>query len=211
MIILIGNQKGGAGKSTLSVLLANYLSLIRKREITIMDMDYQQSLYAKAEKSKIMENEPLYEVVATGLSHFPSLRDLLTREAARIVLIDLPGKLDDDGLMEVFESADLVLCPFSYDEFTIESTLIFTMVLKKINVTAPIVFIPNRIKSNVKYETKEEVHKVLGKFGSVTEPVSDRIDFQRINVFSIPISVAAIIVPIFDAIYEQYLMREEEV
>lgn len=210
MIVLIGNQKGGAGKSTLSLLLANYLSLIRRREVTIMDMDYQQSLYAKAEKSKILDNMQLYEVVATGLPHFPSIRDLLVRDPARVVLIDLPGKLDDDGLMEVFKSADLVVCPFSYDEFTVESTLIFAMVLKKINGTAPIVFIPNKIKSNVKYETMDEIHRVLGKFGAVTDPVKDRIDFQRIDVFSIPLSIAGVIIPIFDAIYEQYLMREEE-
>lgn len=211
MIILIGNQKGGAGKSTLSMLLANYLSMTRKRDVTIMDMDYQQSLYAKAEKSKILENEALYEVVATSLAHFPSIRDLLTRDKSRIILVDLPGKLDDDGLMEVFKSADIVLTPFAYDEFTMESTLIFSMVLKKVNPTIPIIFVPNRIKTNVKYETKEEIHKVLGRFGSITDPITERIDFQRINFFIIPISIVGVIVPIFDAIYEQYLMREEEV
>ncbi len=158
-----------------------------------------------------MENEALYEVVATSLAHFPSIRDLLTRDKSRIILVDLPGKLDDDGLMEVFKSADIVLTPFAYDEFTMESTLIFAMVLKKVNPTIPIVFVPNRIKTNVKYETKEEIHKVLGRFGSITEPITERIDFQRVNFFHIPVSIVGVIVPIFDAIYEQYLMREEDV
>ncbi|HQS04420.1 MAG TPA: ParA family protein, partial [Daejeonella sp.] len=56
MVILIGNQKGGAGKSTLTLLFANYLATIRKRRVTVLDMDYQQSIASKSEKAKILEN-----------------------------------------------------------------------------------------------------------------------------------------------------------
>lgn len=52
MIIVIGNQKGGAGKSTFTLLLANYLTMVKKRKVCIMDMDYQQSLSAKYEKAR---------------------------------------------------------------------------------------------------------------------------------------------------------------
>ncbi|WP_245869996.1 hypothetical protein [Pedobacter ginsengisoli] len=40
MIILIGNQKGGAGKSTLSLLLANYLLVISCRNYAVVFSDY---------------------------------------------------------------------------------------------------------------------------------------------------------------------------
>ena len=63
MVILIGNQKGGAGKSTLTLLFANYLATIRKRRVTVLDMDYQQSIASKSEKAKILENQPDYEVI----------------------------------------------------------------------------------------------------------------------------------------------------
>ena len=44
MNVLFGNQKGGVGKSTLCILLANYLSLIRKEECLILDLEFQSSI-----------------------------------------------------------------------------------------------------------------------------------------------------------------------
>src|SRR5690606_5662371 len=159
MLILIGNQKGGAGKSTLTLLLANYLAGERGRQVTVLDMDYQQSLSAKAEKAKILENDPLYEIVPADLGHFPAMQRKLGKVRNEIVLVDLPGKMDDDGLIPVFAAADMVLCPFAFDEFSVDSTLLFAMVLGKINKRAPLIFVPNRIKSTVKYETRTEVEK----------------------------------------------------
>jgi len=211
MIILIGNQKGGAGKSTLTLLLANYLHQIKDRKITVLDMDYQQSLASKAEKGKLLENEPLYEVVPADLKHFPTMHKILKGKPKEIALIDLPGKMDDDGLLPVFAAGNLVLCPFGYDEFSVDSTLLFAMVLQKINAQASVVFIPNRIKATVKYDTKLEVDKVLQKFGVVTPGLPDRIDFQRITTFHTPLSLVPIMMPVFDLVYNQYLMQEEEV
>src|SRR3546814_16735819 len=108
MIIMIGNQKGVAGKSTLTLLMANYLVTVRKRSVTVLDLDYQQSLSSKAEKAKILENEPLYEVLSAVLEHFPSLLELLKNDPRKIVLIALPGKMDEDALIPVFETAALV-------------------------------------------------------------------------------------------------------
>ncbi|MEX2511676.1 MAG: ParA family protein [Cyclobacteriaceae bacterium] len=44
MIILFANQKGGVGKSTLSVLFSNYLTLAKNRPVKVYDMDFQRSL-----------------------------------------------------------------------------------------------------------------------------------------------------------------------
>lgn len=205
---MIGNQKGGAGKSTLTLLLANYLVTVRKRSVTVLDLDYQQSLSSKAEKAKILENEPLYEVLPAGLEHFPSLLELLRKDPRQLVLVDLPGKMDDDGLIPVFEAAALVLCPFAYDEFSVDSTLLFSLVVRKINFTVPIVYIPNRVKGSVKYDTKSEVESALGQFGQVTLPLYDRIDFQRATTFHIPLTIAPVIIPVFDSIYRQHIFKK---
>lgn len=209
MLILIGNQKGGAGKSTLALLLANYLSGERERRVTVLDMDYQQSLSAKAEKAKILENEPLYEIVPADLGHFPAMQRKLGKARNEIILVDLPGKMDDDGLIPVFAAADVVLCPFAFDEFSVDSTLLFAMVLGKINKRAPLIFVPNRIKNTVKYETRAEVEKVLRGFGTVAPGLPDRIDFQRINTFQTPIILYPVVLPLLDLLYEQYIIREE--
>lgn len=204
MLTIIGNQKGGAGKSTLTLLLANYLSMVKKKRVTVIDMDYQQSIAQKYEKAKMLENTPPYEVIAAGLEHFPSMYEVLKMSEEHLVIIDLPGKLDDNGLMPVFAAADLVFCPFAYDEFSFDSTILFSVVLKKINAKAPVVFIPNRIKGNVKYETQMEVDLQLTNFGELSLPISDRVDFQRINTFQTPLSLFPVILPVMDKLYEKY-------
>jgi chromosome partitioning protein len=210
MLILIGNQKGGAGKSTLTLLLANYLTQVKKRKVTVLDMDYQQSISSKAEKAKILENEPLYEVVPADLKLFPALHASMSKRNDEIVIVDLPGKMDDDGLLPVFIAADIIICPFAYDEFSVDSTILFAMVLRKVNERAPFIFIPNRIKNTVRYETKAEIEKVIQRFGLISPGITDRVDFQRISTFQTPIILMPIVLPILDFIYSQFLNGEDK-
>jgi chromosome partitioning protein len=205
MIIIIGNQKGGAGKSTLTLLLANFLTQVKNCRITVVDMDYQQSISQKYDKAKLLENDEPYEVVEASLESYPVLRRILGNNPKEIVLIDLPGKLDDDGLIPVFNSADLVICPFAYEESTFESTVLFTVVLKKINPKMAMVFVPNRVKANAKFEIMQEVNEQLSKFGQITGILPDRIDFQRTNTFQTPPSLLPVINPVFEKIYADHL------
>jgi len=208
MITIIGNQKGGVGKSTLAVLAANYITIARESKATIIDMDYQQSISQKYEKAKILENEEPYEVFPSTLESFPILSKVLNQNANHTVLIDLPGKLDDDGLLPVFESADLVICPFAYDEFTYQSTVLFTVVLKRVNPGVEVVFIPNRIKANAKFEIMTEVNAQLQKLGRITDVIPDRVDFQRITTFHTPVSLIPVIYPVFEQIFAERLWKK---
>jgi len=205
MVIIIGNQKGGAGKSTLTLLLANYLTDTKGCTVTVLDMDYQQSISQKFEKAKILENDEPYQVLAYNLHDFPQMESTIKKNPKDIVLIDLPGKLDDDGLIRVFKAADIAICPFSYDEFSFESTVPFALVLKKINPKVQVLFVPNRIKANVRYEIKEEVNEQLNQIGMVTAAIGDRIDFQRINTFQMSVAVQAVIVPVFEKLYRDHI------
>jgi chromosome partitioning protein len=205
MVIIIGNQKGGAGKSTLTLLLANYLTQNKKCKVTVLDMDYQQSISQKFEKAKILENAEPYEVLAFGLADFPMMAGTIRDNPKEIVLIDLPGKLDDDGLIGVFKSAQVAICPFAYDEFSFESTIPFALVLKKINPEVHLLFVPNRIKANVKYEIKADVNEQLNQLGHVTEAIADRIDLQRTNTLQTPINVQALLLPVFDRVFREFI------
>lgn len=205
MVIIIGNQKGGAGKSTLTLLLANYLTRSKDCKVTVLDLDYQQSISQKFEKAKILENEEPYQVLAYSLAEFPEMEGTIRDNPKDIVLIDLPGKLDDDGLIRVFKATDIAVCPFSYDEFSFESTVPFALVLKKINPKVQVLFVPNRIKANVKYEIRTEVNEQLNQIGFVTAAIPDRIDFQRANTFQTPLAVHAAILPVFSQIFQDYI------
>lgn len=205
MIILFANQKGGVGKSTLSVLFSNYLTLAKNKTVTVYDMDFQRSLFSKAQAAQIVDNPPLYRVEAAELKQFPSILKEDKKESSYIRIIDLAGKMDDDFLVPVFKKSDLVLCPFCYDEFSVSSTIEFSFVVTQINPKVQLVYLPNRVKSNVKYETKQSVHNALATFGLVSDPIHERIDFQRITTISIPPSIMGVIEPVFESIYNEFI------
>ncbi|MBE9599889.1 ParA family protein [Pedobacter sp. MC2016-24] len=207
MIILIGNQKGGPGKSTIALLLANFLTQVKKHQVTLIDMDYQQSIAQMYSRAKILDSPPPYEVVAANLEQFEQIKPILSRNPDMIFLIDLPGKLDDDGLIPLFQNADLVLCPFAYSELSFDSTILFSVVLKKIKPDISLVFIPNRIKATVNYRTKSDVEHQLSQFGNITPAIPDRIDFQRITTVSTPINVQPLVIAVFSQIYADYIKR----
>jgi chromosome partitioning protein len=205
MVIIIGNQKGGAGKSTLTILLANYLTVIKDYVVTVLDMDYQKSIYTLYEKAKILENPEPYEVIEVELEYFPTIHKVLSKQNSRIILIDLPGKLDDNALIPVYQGADLVLIPFTYDAMTYDSTVVFSIVMKKINPDVKFVYVPSRIKTSVKYETKQDVDKEFKEFGTITESITEKIDFQRVTTQNTPLSLYSTITPIFESIINDYI------
>jgi chromosome partitioning protein len=205
MIILFANQKGGVGKSTLSILFSNYLTLVKNKLVTVYDMDFQRSLFSKANSARITENKPLYKVEAAELNQFSAIQKEDKKDTEHIRIIDLAGKMDDDNLVPIFRKSDLILCPFCYDEFSVSSTIEFSFVITQINPKVKIVFLPNRVKSNVKYETKQSVQNALQNFGLVTDSISERIDFQRITTLDIPQSLMGVIEPIFESIFNEHI------
>jgi chromosome partitioning protein len=202
MLILFANQKGGSGKSTLALLFANYLALVKNKKVEVIDMDFQQSIYNKSQAAANLANPPLYEVVASELSGFKKLYQPSNGDD-KITICDLPGKIDDDNLVPIFQQSDLVLCPFSYDEFSVSSTIEFAFVLKAIRKNVRIFFLPNRVKATVKYITQKSVKEALNNFGQVTQPITDRIDFQRINTYETPASIIQVVYPLFEYIFNE--------
>jgi chromosome partitioning protein len=179
MIILFANQKGGVGKSTLAVLFANYLSLVQNKEVVIFDMDNQRSIYNKFQAAQVLENKPLYEVEAAEMEQFTTINEIVREKDGLITLLDVAGNIENDSLIPIFKGVDLIICPFAYDEFSVGATIDFSEVVRTLNEKANIVFIPNRIRTNVKYETLESVNKVLLNFGAVTKPLPERIDSSK--------------------------------
>lgn len=205
MIILFANQKGGVGKSTLAVLFSNFSVQKKNRKVKVIDMDFQQSLYNKHLNSDLLENEKLYEVELSMISGFRNIRKEATQVPNLLTVIDLAGTMADDNLVQVFKDSGLIICPFCYDEYSVTSTFEFCYVVKKINPESKIILIPNRVKTSVKYETLDSVNQALSKFGELTSPVSDRIDFQRITTSYSPKTLDPILDPIFNKIFNDYI------
>lgn len=269
MKIAIANQKGGAGKTMLATLWANYLSIKKKEEVLVLDMDFQASIFGKwisdwqayerevREKvyselkkipeltGKVPEIEPAeltnqrlrelvttlssdyrevetyiplleegaleetrpYEVLKYDMADYETLKPMLVDYDDSYIIMDLPGRLDDDDLIKVYQDVDLILIPTAYDQVSNESTLTFAGVVKHLNPLAKLVFIPNRVKHSVRYQLKNQIHEVLGGFGYVANDVKDSIIFQRINTYSIENDVYESIFEAFEDIFNRYMAK----
>jgi chromosome partitioning protein len=209
MNIIIGNQKGGVGKTTHAILLSNYLVLHKQMELLILDLDFQGSIRTRWEQDvEIFDNPPLYEVMQLDLEEISSIFVKLNNING-CVIFDLPGKIDDNNLISVYHNADLVICPFSYDKLTFESTLVFAQVARHVNMEVPIVFLPNRLKSSVNYVLKEKVKDALSKFGAVAPEIGDRIYLQRLDCYNFSEEAKSILGTSYDWIYRSYLQKAE--
>lgn len=185
MIILFGNQKGGCGKTTNCIQFANYL-VEKGKEVLVLDLDFQRSLSdRRKEDIATYDNEPKYEVIQTDISNVAKIISDFTKVEQGNLLIDLPGKIDDDALGTILKAADIIICPFKYDKFTMDSTGFFIQVLQYLNVKAKIFFLPNNMRTAVRYETKEQVVDILKQVGFVTDEISASVAMERINTLAI--------------------------
>jgi chromosome partitioning protein len=158
---------------------------------------------------EIFDNEPLYEVVQLDLNSFSGIYEKL-KGTDGYVIIDLPGKIDDNNLVLVFEQADLVICPYSYDKLTFESTIVFAQVVRHINAEVPLVFLPNRLKAKVNYLIKSQVNEALSTYGTIAPEIPDRIALQRIDCFTISEQTKSAVSEAYEFMYNSYLQIEHE-
>lgn len=106
MIILVGNTKGGCGKSTLAVNLAAELARLSK-DVVLVDADRQLTSH-----QWIQDRPDDLPVIHSSIQHdkiHPSLLDLAKRY--QYVIVDVVGR-DSTELRSGMAVADLLLTPF---------------------------------------------------------------------------------------------------
>lgn len=133
-IIVVSNQKGGAGKSTLCMLLANFL--VKEFHLpvgAVIDTDFQKSIVKKREEDKktyegtVITNP--YQVVSYSLANNEQIPAFIKklRQTGLTYIIDTPGSLNDSGVFAFVALADYIICPFDFSSLTLFSTTEFLM------------------------------------------------------------------------------------
>ncbi len=181
MLITFANQKGGTGKSTLTLLYALYLEMHFKSRVCILDMDGQNSLSQKALKDGPKQDAFSYHLMPADLQDLPIAQSELKEGQYDYVLIDLPSGPSWEDLVTVYQAAELVICPYQADELTLSGTTVFLNVLKNINSDAALLFVPNKVKRNASEQLEAAVKAVLSRHGTVTEAIADRPEFSRLD------------------------------
>jgi chromosome partitioning protein len=205
MNIIFGNQKGGVGKSTLCIMLANYLTLVKKKQVLVIDMDFQKSINEQRKfdltKNPERENSKPYEILVMDTEDYPKYAEQL-KKLNDYILIDLPGRLDDESLIPILKDAHYIICPFFYEIKSVLSTLNFSKFVKFLDKNKAIFFVPNRLKAGTKYETKEDVDALLLGVGTITNGISDRVTLSRLSTFDITDEQKGIVEEVFDFLYK---------
>ncbi len=208
--IIFANQKGGVGKSTLCILFANYLAW-KKQDVCIIDTDLQKtiSMQRKKDAELYTDMEEPYGVQNFDVQE-PEMMQALMESASQtegFVLFDTPGNVSEDGLVPMFTGADFIVCPYEYEEKTLDSTGTFVQVINALQQSTPemqakLFFVPNRIDVRIgkadELKMWKQIDALFKQLGSVTPRVTARAALKRINTFEITAAQREAVKPAFD-------------
>ena len=145
VLVAVSNQKGGVGKSTLTVSLASYLHYVMEKNVLIVDCDYPQhsiSNLRERDKKQVTASERLQKMMAdlydrTGRKAYPIINSLSDKGRKTtdsyleanpdsnldLVFLDLPGSLNSAGIFKTIVNMDYVLMPIIPDRMVMASSL----------------------------------------------------------------------------------------
>lgn len=188
VFIALSNQKGGVGKSTLTVLLASYFHYVKGRQVAVVDCDYpQHSIQAlrtrdtqSVEKSEYLQRLLCEQFERTGKKAYPVLTSgpgkvLETagrlEDSSEIVFFDLPGTVNSPGILEAIINMDYLFAPVIQDRMVMQSSLSFVATLQDFVRKCPeaplkeIRLFWNRIDGRVSREIYRHYNGIFGKIG----------------------------------------------
>lgn len=196
-IILFANQKGGAGKTTLCAIFANYL-VEKGVPVAVLDADPQQTFYRRRKKDirHIGESRKVpYNVQAITISGRQSTRGILNyaRTLDGTTIIDSPGSLTQEGMLELVPNCDFIICPYHYDLNTVDSTCMFlSLVVRILQATddghkPQILFVCNKNDSRVGTAAEAPTWKAtdafFAKYGKIIPRIGIYRDMEKYSTF----------------------------
>ncbi|MBX9049620.1 ParA family protein [Bacteroides thetaiotaomicron] len=149
MYVAFSTQKGGAGKTTLTVLVASYLHYLKGCNVAVVDCDYPQHSIAEMRKRdmqmcltddhyKAMAHEQFARLGKRAYDVLESTPEGALEKAQQLIdtgieldyiFFDLPGTINNAGVVRTLGSMDYIFTPISADRVVLESSLRYANVL----------------------------------------------------------------------------------
>ena len=132
------SQKGGVGKSTLTMMLLNALYHKKGLRVLLIDADYPQlSIFKKRQRELyIVQNNPTikkrYDKIYTDRSPYPIVQCQLTdvketieqhRMNYDIIFVDISGTINQPGIVDFFQAINYFFIPIFEDDLSIYSSM----------------------------------------------------------------------------------------
>ncbi|MDV3928017.1 conjugal transfer protein TraA [Elizabethkingia anophelis] len=153
VFVAFSSQKGGVGKSTFTSLVASIMHYKLGYNVAVFDADYPQHSLVKMKNRDlvmVMENETLKKMAyrqfsAIDKKAYPILSykaDVVLQAAddfiknsqvlLDIIFFDLPGTVNTPGILKALAGMNHIFTPITADRVVVESTLVFTQLLKDV-------------------------------------------------------------------------------
>ncbi|GAA1468856.1 hypothetical protein GCM10017607_20100 [Microbacterium thalassium] len=117
-IVAVANQKGGVGKTTVTMQLGATLS--RRFRVLVVDVDPQQSTVWWAEN--VPDGLPFDFAGSQSPKALAGMREL--EAEYDFVLVDTPGSLEDTPILEtVLDAADFAVLPLTPEPLAVDPTM----------------------------------------------------------------------------------------
>lgn len=146
-VIAFATQKGGMGKTTLSVLVASWLHYKRGINVAILDVDGAQlSVYNQRvrESQEVQNDESLsarleeqdvapYPILSGNPSDVPELMAELP-DSVQLVFVDMPGNIDVEGYETAIKAVDYLIVPMETSEYSVTTGISYLNAIQEINL-----------------------------------------------------------------------------
>ena len=157
--IALSNQKGGVGKSTMTVLLASYFHYVKGKNVAVIDCDY-----------------PQFSIQALRSRDMKKVQETADRLSGNsdILFFDLPGTVNTPGILEAIINMDYVFTPVVQDRMVMQSSLSFVATLRDFIRQYPeaplkeILLFWNKIDGRVSREVYRHYNEIFEKIGLKT-------------------------------------------
>lgn len=188
--VAFSTQKGGAGKTTLTVLVASYLHYVKGYNVAVIDCDFpQHSISEMRERDlqmamddefyKLMAYEQFsalgkkaYEVIESSPENaMEDAGDVIEELKPDFVFFDLPGTINNPAVVRTLSFMDYIIAPISADRVVLESTLQYAITVNDALITPGkakikgMYLLWNLVDGREKTELYEVYEDVIDKLG----------------------------------------------
>ncbi|HIB8181418.1 TPA: ParA family protein [Elizabethkingia anophelis] len=153
VFIAFSSQKGGVGKSAFTTLMASVMHYRLGYNVAVFDADFPQHSLVKMKTrdlAMVMENETLkkmayrqfsasdkkaYPILSSKADHVLEAADEFIKSSlvpVDVIFFDLPGTVNTPGILKALAGMHHIFTPITADRVVMESTLVFTQVLKDV-------------------------------------------------------------------------------
>ena len=195
--VAFATQKGGAGKTTLTVLVASYLHYVTGYNAAVIDCDFPQHsiVEMRARDLRMATDDEYYKWMAyeqftrLGKKAYPiiasnaaeALADadhLIPQGDFDFIFFDLPGTVNSPGMFSTLMNVDYIIAPIVADRVVAESTLNYLIALREqIEATGKTHIKEIRLLWNlVDGREKSELYEVY-------EAVIEELEFKILKTF----------------------------